>query len=82
MDISLIIFYCIAAFILGAAFLAVTSAKIFRSAIWLLFSLIGIAALYYWMDIQFIAAVQTVVYVGGIIAPIFIDIVGVKLSQV
>jgi len=74
MDISLIIFYCIAAFILGAAFLAVTSAKIFRSAIWLLFSLIGIAALYYWMDIQFIAAVQTVVYVGGIIVLIIFSI--------
>ncbi len=74
MDASLIIFYCIAAFILGAAFLAVTSAKIFRSAIWLLFSLIGIAALYYWMDVQFIAAVQTIVYVGGIVVLIIFSI--------
>ncbi len=74
MDISLIIFYCIAAFILGAAFLAVTTAKIFRSTIWLLFALIGIAALYYWMDVQFIAAVQTVVYVGGIVVLLIFSI--------
>ena len=74
MDASSIIFYGIAAFILGAAFLAVTSAKIFRSAIWLLFSLIGIAALYYWMDLQFIAAVQTIVYVGGIVVLIIFSI--------
>jgi len=70
----MIIFYCIAAFILTAALLAVTTAKIFRSTIWLLFSLIGIAALYYWMDVQFIAAVQTVVYVGGIVVLLIFSI--------
>jgi NADH-quinone oxidoreductase subunit J len=29
--------------------------------------LIGIAGLYFWLDYQFIAAVQIVVYVGGIV---------------
>ena len=74
MDISQIIFYCTATFILVTAFLAVTAAKIFRSTIWLLFSLFGIASLYYWMDLQFIAAVQTVVYVGGIVVLIIFSI--------
>ena len=54
--------------------LSVTSRKIFRSAIWLLFSLIGIAGLYFWMDVQFIAAVQIVVYVGGIVVLIIFSI--------
>jgi NADH-quinone oxidoreductase subunit J len=71
---SQVIFYIIAAFILGTGFLAVTTRKIFRSAIWLLFSLIGIAGLFFWMDLQFIAAVQITVYVGGIVVLIIFSI--------
>jgi NADH-quinone oxidoreductase subunit J len=72
--VSAIIFYLIAALILGAGLLAVTSRKIFRSAIWLLFSLVGIAALYFWMQVEFIAAVQIIVYVGGIVVLIIFSI--------
>jgi len=71
---SQIIFYVIAAFILGTALLSVTSRKIFRSAIWLLFSLIGIAGLYFWLELEFIAAVQIIVYVGGIVVLIIFSI--------
>ncbi len=74
MDGSAIIFYCISAFILGSGLLAVTTRKIFRSAIWLLFSLVGIAALYFWMQVEFIAAVQIVVYVGGIVVLIIFSV--------
>lgn len=74
MSASVIIFYIIAAFILGTAILSVTTVKIFRSAIWLLFSLIGIAALYFWMNVPFIAAVQIIVYVGGIVVLIIFSI--------
>lgn len=74
MNASAVIFYVISAFILGAGLLAVTSRKIFRSAIWLLFSLVGIAALYFWMQVEFIAAVQIVVYVGGIVVLIIFSI--------
>ena len=74
MTASAIIFYIIAAFILGTGLLAMTTRKIFRSAIWLLFSLIGIAALYFWLQVEFIAAVQIVVYVGGIVVLIIFSI--------
>ncbi len=74
MNASVIIFYLISAFILTAGILAVTTRKIFRSAIWLLFSLIGIAALYFWMQMEFIAAVQIIVYVGGIVVLIIFSI--------
>jgi NADH-quinone oxidoreductase subunit J len=74
MNASQVIFYLIAAVILGGALLAVTSGKIFRSAIWLLSSLIGIAALYFWMEVEFIAAIQIVVYVGGIVVLIIFSI--------
>lgn len=71
---SQIIFYFLSAFILGTGILSVTSRKIFRSAIWLLFSLIGIAGLYFWMEVEFIAAAQIIVYVGGIVVLIIFSI--------
>ncbi len=74
MSASAVIFYVIAAVILGAGILAVTTRKIFRSAIYLLFSLIGIAGFYFWLAVEFIAAVQIVVYVGGIVVLIIFSV--------
>jgi NADH-quinone oxidoreductase subunit J len=71
---STIIFYLLAALILVSGVLAVTSRQIFRAAIYLLFSLIGIAGLFFWMQYEFIAAVQIVVYVGGIVVLIIFSI--------
>lgn len=74
MSAATLIFYILATVILGGAMLAVTSRKIFRSAIYLLFSLIGIAGLYFYLQYEFIAAVQIVVYVGGIVVLIIFSI--------
>lgn len=74
MEGKIIIFYLLALLTLGSGVLAVTSRMIFRSAIYLLFSLIGIAGLYFWLDYNFIAAVQIVVYVGGITVLIIFSI--------
>lgn len=74
MSASTIIFYIISAIILGGGILAVTSRKIFRAAIYLLFSLLGIAGLYFYLNYEFIAAVQIVVYVGGIVVLIIFSI--------
>jgi NADH-quinone oxidoreductase subunit J len=71
---SVVVFYIVSAFILVTGGLAVTARNIFRSAIWLLFSLTGIAGLYFWLGMQFIAAVQIVVYVGGIVVLIIFSI--------
>ncbi|CAN5335968.1 NADH-quinone oxidoreductase subunit J [soil metagenome] len=67
MNAHTIIFYLLAATIIGGAILAVTSQKIFRAAVFLLMSLIGIAGLYFWLNYEFVAAVQIAVYVGGIV---------------
>jgi NADH-quinone oxidoreductase subunit J len=69
-----IIFYLLAAMIVISAVASVTTRQIFRSAIYLLFSLTGIAGLYFWLDFQFVAAVQIVVYVGGIVVLIIFSI--------
>src|SRR5258707_5927770 len=74
MSASAVVFYILSIFILTTGILAVTSGKIFRSAIWLLFSLTGIAGLYFWMQMEFIAAVQIIVYVGGIVVLIIFSI--------
>ncbi|MEQ1552588.1 MAG: NADH-quinone oxidoreductase subunit J [Ferruginibacter sp.] len=74
MNGSTIIFYLLASFTLVSAVLAVTTRQIFRAAIFLLFTLIGVAGLYFWMQYDFIAAVQIVVYVGGITVLIIFSI--------
>lgn len=74
MTASQILFYALSAFLLGTGLLAVTSQKIFRSAIWLLMSLTGIGGLYFWLQAEFIAALQIAVYVGGIVVLIIFSI--------
>ena len=74
MPASAIFFYVIAAAILVTAILSVTTRRIFRAAIWLLFSLMGIAGIYFWLDMNFLAAVQIVVYVGGIVVLIIFSV--------
>ena len=71
---STIIFYMLGALTLVSGVLAVTTRQIFRAAIFLLFSLIGIAGLFFWMQFDFIAAVQIVIYVGGITVLIIFSI--------
>lgn len=74
MNGSTIIFYLLAALTLVCAVLSVSTRHIFRAAIYLLFTLIGIAGIYFWLNYQFIAAVQIVVYVGGIVVLIIFSI--------
>ena len=69
-----IIFYLLAAMTVGCGVIAVSTRQIFRAAISLLFSLVGVAGIYFWMDYQFIAAVQIIVYVGGIVVLIIFSI--------
>jgi len=83
---STIIFYLLAALTLVSGIISVSTRQIFQAAISLLFSLIGIAGLYFWLNYQFIAAVQIVVYVGGIVVLIIFSIfltqqAGEKLSK-
>ncbi len=73
-DSATVVFYILAALILGGGVMAVSTRKIFRAAIYLLFSLTGIAGLYFWMHYEFLAAVQIIVYVGGIVVLIIFSI--------
>ena len=67
-------FYIGAALIIIFSILTVTTGKLLRSAIYLLFVLVGIAIFYIAMDYMFLAAVQVVVYMGGILVLIIFSI--------
>lgn len=69
-----IIFYRLAASIVVFSILSVTSRRILRAAIYLLFVLVAMAGLYYMMNFQFLAAVQLMLYAGGIVVLIIFSI--------
>ena len=74
MSTEQILFYILSAVIIGCALVAVITRKVLRAAVFLLFSLIGIAGLYFLLSYEFIAAVQIVVYVGGIVVLIIFSV--------
>ncbi len=74
MNGSTILFYLLAALTLSCGIMSIATRHIFRAAIYLLFALIGIAGIYFWLSYEFIAAVQIVVYVGGIVVLIIFSI--------
>ena len=68
------IFYCLALIMIVFAVASVTSRKMLRSVIYLLFVLVGIAGLYFLIDYNFLAAIQLTVYAGGIIVLIIFSV--------
>ncbi len=73
-----IIFYAFAAFTLASAAMMVVSKNIINSAVGLLFSFFGVAGIYVLLAADFLAVVQILVYVGGIL---ILLLFGVMLTQ-
>ena len=69
-----IIFYLLAVMIMVFSVLTVTSRRILRAAVYLLFVLLSTAALYLILNYTFLAVVQLTVYAGGIIVLIVFSI--------
>lgn len=86
MSASAVIFYVLSGLILTFGILTVFTRHIFRAAVFLLLCLIGIAGIYILLEMDFIAAIQIIVYVGGIVVLIIFSIflthqAGEKLSR-
>ena len=62
-----IAFYLLAAFILGFGVLVVTSKNPVHSVVFLVLDFLCVAALYVTLGAQFVAAIQVLVYAGGIV---------------
>jgi len=69
-----ILFYILSTAIVVFSILSVFDRRILRAAIYLLFVLVAIAGLYYMMNFQFLAAVQLILYAGGIVVLIIFSI--------
>lgn len=71
---SNILFFLFAGTILLFSVLTVTTRKILRAAVYLLFVLVSTAGLYFMLNFNFLAAVQLMVYAGGIIVLVIFSI--------
>ena len=67
MDISTAVFYLIAIITVGSAVIVAFSRNIIYSAFSLLGTFAGVAGLYVFLGADFVAAVQVLIYVGGIL---------------
>jgi NADH-quinone oxidoreductase subunit J len=74
MSFNVIMFYLFSAVILIFSLLTITSRRILRAAVYLLFVLIATAGLYFLLEYQFMAAVQLTLYAGGIVVLIIFSI--------
>lgn len=77
-NLAAILFYLFAIITAAGAIGVVVSRNIVRTAVCLLFTLIGVAGLYFLLAAEFLAAVQLVVYVGG---TLILIIFGVMLTS-
>ena len=68
------IFYTIALIMIVFAIASVSSRKMLRSVIYLLFVLGSVAGVYFLIDYNFLAAIQLTVYAGGIIVLIIFSV--------
>jgi NADH-quinone oxidoreductase subunit J len=69
-----LMFVLFSVMIIVFSILTVTSRKILRAAVYLLFVLVSTAGLYFMLNYQFLAAVQLTLYAGGIVVLIIFSI--------
>lgn len=74
MGANVFMFYLFSATIVVFALLAVTSRRILRAAVFLLFSLVATSGFYFLLEYQFLAGVQLALYAGGIVVLIIFSI--------
>jgi NADH:ubiquinone oxidoreductase subunit 6 (subunit J) len=67
MELSTVVFYLIAAVTVGSGMIVAFSRNIIYSAFSLLGTFMGVAGLYVFLGADFVAGVQVLIYVGGIL---------------
>ena len=73
-DFYAVTFIMFSGLVIGASLLCVLSKKLMHSAIGLLFTLFGVAGLYALLAADFLAIVQIMVYIGGILTLIIFGV--------
>jgi NADH-quinone oxidoreductase subunit J len=81
-------FWSLAAVLVGAGLAVVLGRNLFHSVLWLALALIATAGIFLTLDAEFIAAVQVLLYAGGVVTVVVFAIVvterlvGERLSHV
>jgi len=78
MSISAIVFWVIAAVILGSAISVVTAQNLVHAAFFMVLTFFGVSGLYVLLEADFLAVVQILIYVGAIAV---LMVFGVMLTQ-
>ena len=76
-----IFFYVFATIILGGGLLTITRRSAVHSALFLIITLLGIAGLFLHLQAEFLAGVQVILYVGGIMVLFLFVIMLVNLDE-
>lgn len=74
MSLYEIMFILFSGMIMVFSILTITSRRILRAATFLLLVLISTAGIYFWLEYEFLAAVQITLYAGGIVVIIIFSI--------
>jgi len=74
MSLSVFMFYLLSGIILTFSIMSVTTRRILRAAVYLLFVLVATSGLYFMLNYEFMAAVQLTLYAGGIVVLIIFSI--------
>jgi len=77
-SVAPLLFYPVALLAVTGALGVVLSQQVVRMAVWLLFALSAVAFLYFFLQAEFLAAIQLIVYVGG---TLILIIFGVMLTS-
>jgi NADH:ubiquinone oxidoreductase subunit 6 (subunit J) len=87
MTLEAIAFWVFAALLVGAAIAVVIGKNLFHAVLWLALALVATAGVFLTLDAEFIAAVQVLLYAGGVVTVVVFAIVvterlvGERLSQ-
>ena len=77
-----IAFYIIASIVIVSALLMVMSRELVHSIVYMVVSFIGVGALFILLQAEFVAAVQILVYAGGIVVLFLFVVMLVNLNEV
>ncbi|HET7694793.1 MAG TPA: NADH-quinone oxidoreductase subunit J [Vicinamibacterales bacterium] len=88
MTLDAMAFWACAAALVGSALAVVLGRNLFHSVLWLALALVSTAAIFLTLDAEFLAAVQVLLYAGGVVTVVVFAIVvterlvGERLSHV
>ncbi len=78
MDLDLLVFFIISFVIIAASIMVLEAEEIFHSALFLALMLVSVAGIFLLLGAEFIAAIQVLVYAGGVVVLVLFAIMLTK----